>query len=548
MKEAYVIGVDFGTDSVRAILVDAYNGKEIGAKVSYFEQWKTGKYCDPQNQQFRQHPQDYIQSLKESIMGCLAGQPEPVKASVMAIAIDATGSTPVAVNRAGLPLALDPAFSDNPNAMFFLWKDHTSIQEAMEINEKAKKFEPNYLSHVGGSYSSEWFWSKLLYVARHDPQVIQATYAWVEQSDWLPYWLTGGEDADLIKRNVCAAGHKGLWAKAFGGYPARAFFEELDEGILAIYDRMNHAVFEANELAGTLSEHWAEQFGLSSKVLIAVGAIDAHVGAIGAEIEPGQLCKVMGTSTCDMIVISEEELQGKLVEGICGQVVGSIVPGLVGLEAGQSAFGDVYQWFKQVLLWPLQHMGPEVGLSPEQLNQISDTILMELSTQASKLEIKKTDPISLDWLNGRRTPFVNPYAKGAIVDISLGSNAVDIFKSLVEATCFGSRAIVADLERQGIPISSVTAIGGIAKKSSYVMQTLADVLQRPICVHQSNETCALGACMLAATAAGIHTNLAEAMKHMGLGFEKTYTPNQGLAELYQFRFNRYQQLGEQLYH
>ncbi len=547
MKEAYVIGVDFGTDSVRALLVNAHNGQELSSHVSLFKRWKNGKYCDAQKQQFRQHPQDYIQSLRESILGCLKGQSEEVKNAVVAISIDATGSTPVAVNRQGLPLALDPRFAENPNAMFFLWKDHSSVNEAMEINEKAKKLEVDYLSHAGGMYSSEWFWSKLLYLARNDQAVFDATYAWVEQSDWLPFLLTGLEDADLIKRNVCAAGHKGLWAKAFNGYPPRSFFAHLDERLIGVYDRMPKEVFEANEQAGTLSSYWASEFGLSSSVLVGVGAIDAHVGAIGAEIKPGELCKVMGTSTCDMFVISEEELKGKLVEGICGQVVGSIVPGMVGLEAGQSAFGDVYQWFKQLLLWPLQYLESSKGIASQQLDELSNELLGQLSAEASLLIPKKNDPLALDWLNGRRTPFVNPHAKGAIMHLTLGSNAVDIFKSLVEATCFGSRAIVEDMERQGVPIERVTAIGGIAKKSSYVMQTMADILQRPIRVHQSQETCALGACMLAATVAGVHQDLGEAMDKMGLGFEKTYQPNAEWKDLYNYRFGLYLELGKQLY-
>lgn len=543
MEKGYVIGVDFGTDSVRALLVDAETGKEMSAHVSYFKRWRDGKYCQPNKHQFRQHPLDYIESLEACLMGCLQGQPQAVKDAVLAISIDATGSSPVAVDEKGMPLALHPEFAENPNAMFFLWKDHSAISEAMEINEKAKLFEKDYLSHVGGMYSAEWFWSKLLYVLRQDREVAEACFSWVEQSDWLPYFLTGTQDANRMKRNVCAAGHKGLWAKAFGGFPPLAFFEHIDPVLTRIYQSLPKDLYSADEIAGQLSKEWADKLGLSSSVKVGVGAIDAHVGAIGAEIQPGVLCKVMGTSTCDMLVISQEELDGKLVKGICGQVEGSIVPGLVGLEAGQSAFGDVFSWYRDLLLFSVN----ELDLDENIAETWKDQILQRLAEKAESRPVELHNPISLDWFNGRRTPYVDPHAKGAMVDLHLGSDAVSLFQSLVEATCFGSRAIVDDMEKQGVEIHSVTAIGGIAKKSSYVMQTLANVLQRPIQVHQSLETCALGACMLAATLAGIHQNLQEAMAKMGLGFEKTFLPDESLKTIYEDRYQRYQQIGNELY-
>jgi L-ribulokinase len=548
MKQTYVIGVDFGTDSSRALLVDTSNGEVLGSAVSPFKRWKEGKYCDPKSSQFRQHPLDYIESLEECLKSCLNQVSSEVKSQVVAISIDATGSTPVAIDQKGQPLALSSKFSENPNAMFFLWKDHSSIKEVEEINRKAKDFDVNYLSYCGGAYSSEWFWSKLLHLARTDQEVFDATYSWVEQSDWLPFLLTGHQDANLIRRNVCAAGHKALWAEELGGYPPEAFFEYLDPKLNRIYKSIDQKVYTADEVVGNLSSEWAEKLGLSEDVLITVGAIDAHVGAIGAQIEPGFMCKVMGTSTCDMMVIEKEDLKDKLVQGICGQVQGSIVPQYIGLEAGQSAFGDVYNWLKNLLLWPMRNSLKSSASSGSQAvldfkEELEHNLLSDLSELAKQQPVTENSELALDWFNGRRTPNVDPSLTAALVNLDLGSSPVNIFQALVEATCFGSRAIVEHVEEQGVPIKGVIGIGGIAKKSEYVMQTLADVLQRPIKVHRSDETCALGACMLAATAAGVYPTLSEAMKGMGSGFEKEYLPNPEMKNLYDKRYMKYNTLG-----
>ncbi len=551
MKQSYVIGVDFGTDSARALLVDSTNGEVLGSATSAFKRWKEGLYCDPKQSQFRQHPLDYIESLEACLKGCLANANEEIKANVLAISIDATGSTPVAIDRHGQPLALSAEFSENPNAMFFLWKDHSSIKEVEEINQKAQDFETNYLSYCGGAYSSEWFWSKLLHMARTDEEVYKATHSWLEQSDWLPYLLTGNQDAQLLKRNVCAAGHKALWAQELGGYPPLEFFTHLDPKLEKIYHSINKEVFTADELVGNLSKEWAEKLCLKTDVLICVGAIDAHVGAIGAQIQPGYMCKVMGTSTCDMMVIDKEELQDRLVQGICGQVQGSIVPQYIGLEAGQSAFGDVYNWLKNLLLWPIKNsLKRSASLGSQAISDLRDeleqNLLSELSELAKQQPIQEDSELALDWFNGRRTPDVNPSLTAALFNLDLGSNPVNIFQALVEATCFGSRAIVEHVENQGVAIQGVIGIGGIAKKSDYVMQTLADVLQRPIMVHRSDETCAMGACMLAATASGIYTSLSEAMDKMGSGFEKEYLPNPEKKDLFDKRYAKYLAFGSMI--
>lgn len=551
MKHSYVIGVDFGTDSARALLVDSANGEVLGSATSSFKRWKEGLYCDPKQSQFRQHPLDYIESLEACLKGCLVNANDEIRANVVAISIDATGSTPVAIDSSGQPLALSAEFSENPNAMFFLWKDHSSIKEVEEINQKAQEFEINYLSYCGGAYSSEWFWSKLLHMARTDEEVYKATHSWLEQSDWLPYLLTGNQDAQLLKRNVCAAGHKALWAQELGGYPPLEFFTHLDPKLERIYHSIHKEVYTADELVGNLSKEWADKLGLKTDVLICVGAIDAHVGAIGAQIQPGYMCKVMGTSTCDMMVIDKDELQDRLVQGICGQVQGSIVPQYIGLEAGQSAFGDVYNWLKNLLLWPIKNnLKRSASLGSQAISDLRDeleqNLLSELSELAKQQPIQEDSELALDWFNGRRTPDVNPSLTAALFNLDLGSNPVNIFQALVEATCFGSRAIVEHVENQGVAIQGVIGIGGIAKKSDYVMQTLADVLQRPIMVHRSDETCAMGACMLAATASGIYTSLSEAMDKMGSGFEKEYLPNPEKKDLFDKRYAKYLAFGSMI--
>src|ERR1700761_289386 len=344
-KDLFVIGVDYGTDSVRSVIVNTKNGKELASSVFYYPRWKQGLYCNAAQNQFRQHPLDYVEGLEQTIKSCIeqAGGTDVARA-IKAISIDTTGSTPIAVNEQSVPLALIPEFEKDPDAMFVLWKDHTSVKEAAEINEHAQKFPVNYLQYVGGIYSSEWFWAKLLHVLRANPKVRAACYSWVEHCDWVPFLLTGGKNIRDMKRGRCSAGHKGLWSEAFGGLPPDGFFSSLDPLLTGFTDRLYTNTYTSDQSAGTLSEEWAERLELSTDVIIGVGAFDAHMGAVGGQIEPYHLSKVMGTSTCDILVAPNEDIRNKLVKGICGQVDGSVIPGMVGLEAGESAFGDTYAW------------------------------------------------------------------------------------------------------------------------------------------------------------------------------------------------------------
>jgi len=545
----YVIGVDYGSDSVRSVLVNATNGEEIASSVFNYPRWQKGLYCDPAVNQFRQHPLDYTEGLTHTIKECIrkAGG-ESIAAAVKAIAVDTTGSTPVAVNAAGTPLALLPEFQENPHAMFVLWKDHTAVKEAAQINAHALTSDINYLDYCGGIYSSEWFWAKLLRTLRKDEQVRAACYSWVEHCDWIPFLLTGGTDIKEMKRSRCAAGHKALWAEEFDGLPPNEFFTSLDPLLDGFTDRLYKDTYTSDQAAGNLSQEWADILGLNTSVVVGVGAFDAHMGAVGGQIEPYHLSKVMGTSTCDILVAPTVDISGKLIRGICGQVNGSVIPGMLGLEAGQSAFGDTYAWFKNIVSWPLKNLLQESSLIDSTTakaleEELMAKIIPELSRQAALLPKSEDDELGIDWFNGRRTPDANQELKGALINMDLGTDAPGMFRALAEATCFGAKNIVDRFIAEGIPVKGIIGIGGVAKKSPYIMQMMADVLNMPIRIHQFEHTCALGAAMFAAVVAGIYPTVEKAMKGMGSGFDAEYYPNEEDAAYYANRYPRYKSLG-----
>jgi L-ribulokinase len=545
--KSWVIGIDFGTDSVRTLIVNAFTGEEIATSLFEYPRWKSGLYSDPSTNQFRQHPLDYLEGLEEGIRSCLRQISSEQQKNIRGIGIDSTGSTPVAIDKSGTPLSLLPAFAENPNAMFVLWKDHTSIQEAAEINRHAQNTPVNYLQYVGGIYSSEWYWAKLLHTLRSDASVRDACYSWVEHCDWIPFLLTGGTEASQIKRGVCSAGHKALWSPAFDGFPPDSFFSSLDPLLKGYVNRLSQFVFTADQPAGTLCSYWASLLGLSEDVVVATGAFDAHMGAVGGQIEPYYLSKVMGTSTCDMLVAPINEMKGKLVKGICGQVPGSVIPGLMGLEAGQSSFGDAYAWFKNLLSWPLMHVSKNRNdakpLHDDFIQDVLMGILPALSHEAEKIVVEENAELAIDWFNGRRTPDANQELKGAITGINLASDAPAIFRAVTESTCFGAKAIIDRFISEGIPVKGLIGLGGVAKKSPFIMQQMADITGMDIRIHRSTQTCALGAAMFAASAAGLHSNVESAMQAMGKGFEKTYYADPSRYIVYQKRYLQYKKMG-----
>jgi L-ribulokinase len=538
MTDKFVIGVDFGTDSVRAVIVNTKNGELAGTDVSYYPRWKEGKYCIAAESQFRQHPLDYIESMTGVLKNSLDQAGDEVRKNIVGISVDTTGSTPVAVDENGTPLALTPGFEENPNAMFILWKDHTGNAEAEEINKLARKWDIDFTKYVGGIYSSEWFWAKILRSLRVDEKVKEKAFSWVEHCDWISAELTGNTDPLKMKRSRCAAGHKAMWHEEFNGLPSEEFLTELDPVLSGLRDRLFDETCTSDKAMGTISKAWAERLGLPENVVIGVGAFDAHMGGIGAEIEAYSFVRVMGTSTCDMLVAPNHEMEGKLIPGICGQVDGSIMPGMLGMEAGQSAYGDVYAWFQRVITEPVEEL-----LGAEQAEKLKESLIPYLANEAAKLPLSENDPIALDWFNGRRTPDANHTLKGAIAGMNLGTTAPMIFKALVEATAFGSKAIVDRFLEQQVPIKQVIAIGGVAQKSAFVMQTLCDVLNMPIKVAASDQTCALGAAMCAATAAGVFETLQDAQKAMGAGFDKEYFPDADKHKVYLKLYDKYQKFG-----
>lgn len=545
----FVIGVDYGTDSVRALLVNTEHGEEIDSVVFHYPRWKRGLYCDPSKNQFRQHPLDYVEGLEYTIKELLI-RSGIGKQVIRGLGIDTTGSTPVAVDRQGIPLSLKDEFSENPNAMFILWKDHTAVSEAAEINEVSHSWGgTDYTLYEGGVYSSEWFWAKIIHVIRHDQKVFEHAYSWVEHCDWIPALLTGNSDPLAMKRSRCAAGHKAMWHSEWDGLPDEAFLTRLEPRLKGLRERLYSETHTSDTPAGYLSEEWAQKLGLDEGIPVTVGTFDAHAGALGGEVKEYTLSKVMGTSTCDMLVAPMDAFGDKLVGGICGQVDGSIIPGMLGLEAGQSAFGDIYAWFVSLLSYPADHLLDNSDLidsdTAEKLkSEIHDNLWRKLSEDAARIPIGENEIIALDWMNGRRTPYANQELKGAIAGLNLGSDAPRIFRALVESTCFGSRKIVDRFREEGIEIRNVVALGGVAKKSDFVMQVMADVLNMPIKVARSEQTPALGAAMLAATAAGIHASADDAQEAMGNGIDKEYFPVKENSEKYEMLYRKYSRFGE----
>ena len=549
MAKKYVIGIDYGTDSVRTVVVDTTDGKIVGTSVFEYSRWKEGLYCDPSINQFRQHPLDYIEGLEQSVKGALAGLTQEVVNNIVGITVDTTGSTPVAVDKEGTPLSMKKEYENNPDAMFVLWKDHTAVKEASEINIHARTWGGvDFTKFEGGIYSSEWFWSKILHVLRHSNEVRKDAWSWVEHCDWIPALLVGKTDPLQLKRSRCAAGHKAMWHNDFNGLPDEKFLIKLDPVLTGLRERLFSKTYTCDTEVGKLSPEWAKRLGLSTEVKVGAGTFDAHTGGVGGEIRPYQLVKVMGTSTCDMIVAPMAEVGDKLVAGICGQVDGSIIPGMLGLEAGQSAFGDIYAWFGKLILWPVTNIISEMSWLDEKSKkrireETADKLIAELSKQAESLAVEETSVIALDWMNGRRTPDANQGLKGAITGLSLGSDAPRIFKALVEATAFGSKMINERFISEGIRIDGVIAIGGVAKKNPFVMQIVADVLNMPIKVAASEQTCALGSAMAASVVAGVYKDIPEAQKAMGGGFEKEYRPDPARAKKYETLFKKYMDLG-----
>ena len=540
----HVIGLDFGSDSVRAILINTKTGQEVSSSVVHYLRWMKGLYCQPDQAQFRHHPQDYLDSMTDAIQGVLAAVPESILDSIVGIGIDTTASTPAPVDKNGTILALLPEFEHNPNAMFVLWKDHTSVEKSDLINQLSHSGNfTDYTRYVGGTYSSEWFWAKAAWVNEQDERVAQCAYSWVELCDWIPAVLSGNQHPKKIRRSVCAAGHKAMWHKNWNGLPDQAFLTAISPTLDDIRSRISGQVFTSDRAAGYLSSKWAADFGLKEGITIAVGGFDCHMGSVGAGAGENDLVKVIGTSTCDILMVDPNTVGDRTIRGICGQVQGSAVPELLALEAGQSAFGDIYAWFRKLLMWPLQAYSERRPELIPVFDDIASGLIPMLSQAAEKMGINQHTPVAMDWINGRRSPHADQRLKGALCDLNLGSVSPVIFSSLVESTAHGAKAIVDCFIDQGITVERIIAIGGIAQKSPYVMQMCADVIDREIAVVESDQCCALGAAIFAAVASGTYEDTKAAQLVMASRVRKTYVPSPSNRVLRAQRYTAYQEIG-----
>jgi len=489
----YALGLDFGTNSCRSLIVDLEDGNEVGSVVFDYPSGEAGVLLDEKDPNVaRQNPQDYLDGLVAVVTGAVEQAKEAVKkfdpADIVGIGVDTTGSTPLPVDAKGTPLGLLPEFKDNPNAMAWLWKDHTGADEAEKITKLAAEIRPQYLDKCGGTYSSEWFWSKVLHCKNIDPEVFAAAHSFVEHCDYIPALLAGNTSPDALKRGVCAAGHKAMYCDAWGGLPDVEFLGQLDPALADLRGRLYEKAYTSDTLAGNLSEEWAAKLGLNAGTAIAVGAFDAHMGAVGSGIGEGVLVKILGTSTCDMMVMdSSKELAD--IPGVCGIVDGSILPGFYGIEAGQSAVGDIFLWFVNHLV-------------PDSYGDSADDKFHGLGDAASAQKPGAHGLLALDWNNGNRTVLIDPRLSGLILGQSLHTEAHEIYRALIEATAFGALTIIKRIEEYGVPINEIMTGGGLATKNPLLMQIYADITNRPIKVSRSEQTCALGAAIFGACAAG----------------------------------------------
>jgi L-ribulokinase len=527
---SYTIGLDYGTNSVRCVIVDIDNGEEIGTAVYEYPSGQAGIILDKNDHNLaRQNPADYIKGFEITIKQAILQGKKTIKkfdaGQIIGIGIDTTGSTPLPVDRNGTPLSMLPEFKKNKNAHVWLWKDHTGFAEAEEITALAKKEHPEYLSKCGQTYSSEWFFSKVLHCLRSDPEVFDAAYSWIECCDYIPAILTGTEKPELIKRSQCAAGHKAMFNHKWGGLPAKDFLAKLDPKLGKLRERLYEKTYTVDTPAGKITEQWAKKLGLNSGVSVAVGAFDAHLGAVGSGIAPGRLVKIIGTSTCDMLV-AESNRQLADIPGICGIVDGSILPGYFGLEAGQSAVGDIFNWFVN-------------SIQPGGKSEGSYEVLTK---KAAKLKPGQSGLLALDWNNGNRTILVDQRLTGLLLGQTLYTKPEEIFRALIEATAFGALTIINRFEEYGVKVADVINCGGIAEKNPLLMQIYADVTGREMKLSRSGQSCALGAAIAAAVAAGGYNSFAEAQAAM-CGIKKiTYKPISENHAVYKKLYGLYKQL------
>jgi L-ribulokinase len=529
MTTKYTIGLDYGTNSVRALVVNTANGYEAGTAVWNYAHGTAGVILSRDPNLARQHPVDYLKGAEVTIKKALADARSNVRRfdpqQVVGIGVDTTGSTPLPVDRHGQPLAFQKKFSKNPAAMAWLWKDHTGVAEAAQITELAQQMRPHLLAKCGGVYSSEWFWSKILHCLKTAPEVFDAANSWMELADYVPAALTGKESPEKLTIGICAAGHKAMYNETWSGYPDAKFLSQLHPKLGALRSRLCHRVRAIDSAVGGLTAEWAKRTGLPAGIPVAVGAFDAHLGAVGCGITPGTLVKIIGTSTCDIAVWPNSKKLAD-VPGLCGIVNGSVLPGFYGLEAGQSAVGDIFNWFVNYI-------------QPGGKNAYSHAML---DKEATKLTAGESGLLALDWNNGNRTVLVDQRLTGLMVGQTLYTTTPEIYRALVEATAFGALTIINRFEEYGVKIEQVVNCGGIAEKSPFTMQIYADVTGRPMKVSSSAQTCALGSAIAGAVVADVHRDFVAAQKAMTGLRAKTYQPQPKAHAVYRQLYALYKTL------
>ncbi|MBK1834403.1 ribulokinase [Roseibacillus ishigakijimensis] len=525
---SYTIGIDYGSNSVRAIVVRTADGAELGTAVYDYPSGHQGILLDPQDHNLaRQHPGDYLAGVEATVSQALAeaesSDGDFSRDQVIGLGVDSTGSSPIPVDARNVPLALKPEFEGHLAAQCWLWKDHTAIAEAEEITRLAGEHRPHYLAKIGGIYSSEWFWAKIWKCLKVAPEVFEAADSWVELCDFIPAHLAGVTDPTQVVRGVCAAGHKALYAPDWGGLPDKEFLSLLDPKLADLRDRLYAEAHDASATAGQLSPAWAEKWGLPAGIPLAVGEFDVHYGAIGCGVDEGTLVKVIGTSTCDCGVVSADQEVAD-IPGICGIVKGAILPGFYGIEAGQSAVGDIFKWWVEVVC------------------EGSDELHRTLTEEAAKLRPGQSGLLALDWNNGNRTILVDQRLTGALIGQTLYTTRAEIYRALIEATAFGARAIIERLREHGVPVNRIVCSGGIAEKNALLMQIYADVTGCEMRVSRSAQSCALGGAVAAAVIAGAHPDFATAQGAMTGLKEVTYTPAAEGQARYEKLYRLYRQL------
>jgi L-ribulokinase len=523
---SYTLGIDYGTNSVRALVVRCADGAELGTCVVEYPSGHQGVLLDPRDHHLaRQHPGDYLYGLERSVKGALAAAKKTKgfdAGRVVGIGVDTTGSSPIPVDARNVPLALQPKWAKNLNAQCWLWKDHTSHREAAEITRLAAEIRPQYIAKCGNTYSSEWFWSKITHCLRVAPAVFRAAHSWVELADWIPSVLAGVDDPLAVKRGVCCAGHKALYADDWGGLPDKEFLSRLDPQLAALRDRLYEKAHDATEAAGALCPAWAKKLGLPAGIPIAIGEMDVHYGAIGSGVAEGTLVKVIGTSTCDCGVVSASKTVPD-IPGICGIVKGAILPGYYGIEAGQSAVGDIFKWFVEGVLGDPALHG-------------------KLTAEAAALKPGQSGLLALDWNNGNRTILVDQLLTGLLVGQTLYTTQAEIYRALIEGTAFGARAIIERIHEYGVPINRVVCAGGIAEKNPLLMQIYADVTGCTMLVAGSSQACALGAAVSAAVLAGVHPDFPTAQRRMTSLKKVAYKPRAAARKVYDQLYALYRKL------